>query len=106
MDKAAKKLQQPVMGKKTIIARAFVKDGQEDAFIALAAPLIEAARAEEGNISYSLYQSPSQKTEFIFYEEYKDDAAMMVHRSSAHFNTFAESVQELLDQGLIIELFG
>ena len=47
------------MEKKTIVARAEVLEGKEKEFIAKAEKLIEATRAEEGNISYTLYQCPS-----------------------------------------------
>ena len=67
------------MEKKTIVARAEVLPGKEQEFISKAEPLIQGTRAEEGNISYNLYQNPSNPTAFIFYEEYKDQNAISVH---------------------------
>lgn len=55
------------MEKKTIVARAEVLPGKEQEFISKAEPLIQGTRAEEGNISYNLYQNPSNPTAFIFY---------------------------------------
>ena len=43
------------MEKKTIVARAEVLPGKEQEFISKAEPLIQGTRAEEGNISYSIY---------------------------------------------------
>ena len=60
------------MEKKTIVARVEVLPGKEQAFLQAADALIKGTRAEEGNISYNLYQNPSQPVAFIFYEEYKD----------------------------------
>ena len=64
------------MEKKTIVARVEVLPGKEQAFLQAADALIKGTRAEEGNISYNLYQNPSQPVAFIFYEEYKDQRAI------------------------------
>lgn len=68
------------MEKKTIVARVEVLPGKEQAFLQAADALIKGTRAEEGNISYNLYQNPSQPVAFIFYEEYKDQRAMVYMR--------------------------
>lgn len=70
------------MEKKTIVARVEVLPGKEQAFLQAADALIKGTRAEEGNISYNLYQNPSQPVAFIFYEEYKDQRAMDIHAAS------------------------
>ena len=67
--------------------------------------LVEATRAEEGNVSYTLYQSPEQPTTFIFYEAYKDAAAFETHASSEHFKAFADAITDLLDGDLLVEKF-
>ena len=103
MEKEKTEVQQVKKDKKTVIARVFVKDGQETAFLEVTTPLIQATRAEEGNISYSLYQSTTDPKEFIFYEEYKDEAAFAAHGSSAHFATFANAITDMLAKDLIIE---
>lgn len=93
------------MEKKTIVARAEVLPGKEKEFIAQAEIVIKATRTEEGNFSYSLYQSPFNPSSFIFYEEYKDQSAIRAHASSAHFKAFAEAIKTLLAEELIIETF-
>jgi quinol monooxygenase YgiN len=103
LEKESTELQQPEKSKKTVVARVFVKEGKEAAFLEITAPLIQATRLEEGNISYVLYQSVSDPKEFIFYEEYKDDAALKTHASSAHFATFADAIADMLSKDLIIE---
>ena len=52
--------------KKIISAQVFIKADKVDAFIAATKDLIEKSRAEEGCISYSLYQDPQDKTKFLF----------------------------------------
>ena len=95
----------PVKEKTVIVARVMVKEGQEKAFIEIASKLVTATRAEEGNLFYTLYQSTENPLEFIFYEEYKDDAAFEAHASSAHFAAFAEATNNMMAGELIIDHF-
>jgi quinol monooxygenase YgiN len=95
----------PKKGKKVIVARVAVKSGQEAAFIGVASKLVEATRQEAGNLFYSLYMSPLNPTEFIFYEEYKDDAAFQAHSESAHFAAFADAIKDMTAGDLIVDQF-
>jgi len=91
--------------KKVIVARVKVKEGQEAAFIAVASVLVEATRKEPGCLFYTLYQSPMDSKSFIFYEEYKDQAAFDSHSNSDHFNTFAGTLGDILDGDLVVDQF-
>jgi quinol monooxygenase YgiN len=102
---AAAEVQQPKNDKKVIVARLIVKNGQEKAFIEVASKLVTNTRQEEGNLFYALYQSPTNPVEFIFYEEYKDDAAFQAHASSAHFAAFVEGIKDLTAGDLIVDEF-
>lgn len=93
------------MEKKTIVARVEVLPGKEQEFISKAEPLIQETRAEEGNISYNLYQNPTNPVAFIFYEEYKNQHAIDIHATSTHFRTFGKAIKGLLASELIIESF-
>ena len=93
------------MEKKTIVARAEVLPGKEQEFISKAEPLIQETRNEEGNISYNLYQNPTNPVAFIFYEEYKDQDAIDVHAVSTHFQAFGKAIEGLLASELVIESF-
>lgn len=95
----------PQKAKKTIVCRVVVKEGQEAAFIDVAKTLVDATRQETGNISYNLYQSPFSPQSFIFYEEYKDEAAFNVHANSEHFKAFANAIPDMLAEELNIEQF-
>ncbi|MDR2472419.1 MAG: antibiotic biosynthesis monooxygenase [Tannerella sp.] len=91
--------------KVTIVARATVKAGQEEAFKAVALPLVEATNKEPGNLFYHLYQSPIDPTQFIFYEEYTDQAAFDAHAGSEHFKKFAAAIPDMLAGDLSIGQF-
>lgn len=93
------------MEKKTIVARMQVHKGKEKEFLAHTVELIKATRAEDGNISYTLYQSLENPAMFIFYEEYTNLEAMNKHASSTYLKVFGEAVKDLLAQEKIIERF-
>jgi len=97
--------EQPVKEKTVVVARVMVKAGQEKAFIEIASKLVAATRAEEGNLFYTLYQSTENPSEFIIYEEYKDDAAFEAHASSAHFAAFSEATNGIMAGELMIDQF-
>ncbi|MDR0835478.1 MAG: antibiotic biosynthesis monooxygenase, partial [Tannerella sp.] len=80
-------------------------DGKEADFLKIAQPLVEATNKEEGNLFYELYQSPRDSKIFIFYEEYKDDAAFATHSNSEHFKKFAAALPELLSEEMKIDKF-
>ena len=97
--------EQPEKEKTVVVARVAVKEGQEKAFTEIAAKLVEATRAEEGNLFYSLYQSTENPSIFIIYEEYKDDAAFDAHANSAHFTAFAEATNDIMAGELVVDTF-
>jgi quinol monooxygenase YgiN len=91
--------------KVVVVARAMVKDGQETAFMDAANVLVEATRQEPGCLFYALYRSPSDPGSFLFYEEYKDEAAFAAHSGSEHFKVFAGAIGEMLAEELVIDQF-
>ena len=93
------------MEKRTIVARVEVLPGKEEAFKKVAEGVIEGTRKEAGNCSYNLYQNTSDPTMFLFYEEYKDDAAIDIHASSPYFKAFVAGIKDLLAKDMIIETF-
>ena len=93
------------MAKKIVVARVEVLSGKENDFLNLTSPLIKASNSEEGCLIYTLYQSPHKSTDFIFYEEYKDDTALKTHGESKHFQEFAANVGSLLAKELDIQTF-
>jgi len=96
---------EPKKAKKVVVARVTVKEGQEAAFISVASVLVEATRKEPGCLFYTLYQSPLDSKSFIFYEEYKDEAAFESHGSSDHFKVFAGAIGDIVDGDLIVDQF-
>ena len=63
-------------------------------FIEVAASLVAASRAEEGNVFYTLNRSLDDPCTFAFMECWKDQAAVDVHNATKHFT---ETLPQLAD---------
>lgn len=81
-----------------IIIHAFMKIKPEsrDKFFDLTKPIIMGSQAEEGNITYRLYESTEEINTFVFLEEWEDQDAVNFHNDTPHFKEFIEKVQDHL----------
>ena len=59
-----------------------------DQMVELIGPLVEATLAEEGNVTYGFWASPSEPGVFRVYEEWSSPDAMGLHMASDHMATF------------------
>ena len=82
----------PVVIKKMILARVFVKPENIEEFISAARVIIENTQKEPGCLAYQLYQDPVKKTDFIFVESYKDQAAIDAHFAASYFKEFGSKI--------------
>jgi len=78
---------------KMITARVYIKPGSEDLFIEAAKTIIENSNKEEGCLGYMLYQDPYERTNFIFVEKWKNQAAIDYHFATAHFKDFGTRIE-------------
>lgn len=65
-----------------------VEPSDHDAMVGLIVPLVEATLAEEGNITYGFWASPTEPGVFRVYEEWASTDAMGEHMTSEHMATF------------------
>ena len=91
--------------KKIICAQVFIKADKVDAFLAATKDLIEKSNAEEGCISYALYQDPHDRTKFLFFEEWKNQAAVDFHFSTEHFQKFGATLEECASAPAVITIY-
>jgi len=91
--------------KKIISAQVFIQPEKVDAFLSATKDLIEKSRAEEGCVSYSLYQDPQDKTKFLFFEEWKNQAAVDFHFATEHFQKFGETLEECASAPAVITIY-
>jgi quinol monooxygenase YgiN len=81
--------------KKMILAKVYIKPGNESDFIEAAKVMIENSNKEEGCLGYMLYQDPYEKTNFIFVESYKNQAAIDTHFSTSYFKEFGGKIADI-----------
>lgn len=65
-----------------------VKPGTEEKCREYIRHLHEHSRKEPGCVQYIGHQSTEDPRKFLFYEQYKDGAALQAHRDSAHFKKY------------------
>ncbi len=75
----------------TVVAKFRAVKGKGDALAAIFKEQVKAVRnAEPGCLIYRLHRSTTDPDVFIFYEQYKDDAAFESHRQGSHLVPFRE----------------
>ena len=89
----------------TINATVYVKENQLKAYDELAQTLIRGTRNERGNLRYDMYQSMERPGEFIFIEQYANQAALDAHHEADHFTTFLKMVEPLLAKEMDVAVF-
>lgn len=90
---------------KIITAHKFIKPEKVSEFIEFTKDAIAKSRAEDGCISYTLYQDPSDSTKFIFFEQWKDQAAIDHHFSTDHFKTSGSRAAEFEAAPTILTIY-
>jgi quinol monooxygenase YgiN len=75
----------------TVVAKVRAAKGKGDALAALLKEQVTAVRkTEPGLLVYRPHRSTKDPDLFIFYEQYKDDAAFDAHRKSPHLAAYRE----------------
>lgn len=82
-----------------------VKPERKEDFIALAQSLIAPSRAEVGVLSYSFYKDETQDNVFIFFEEWKNQAALDEHFQTSYFKEFCEKSPDLFIETPLIKIY-
>ena len=81
---------------KIIIAQVSVQENHITSFLEFAEIMVRESNAESGCLVYKLLNDVAEPTDFIFYEEYTDQAAIDVHNNSKHFATFVSQISDML----------
>jgi quinol monooxygenase YgiN len=92
----------------TVVAKVRAATGKGDALAALLQEQVAAVRrAEPGCLVYRPHRSTTDPDLFIFYEQYRDDAAFESHRKAPHLAAFRERREkEGLTQGAVeVEIY-
>ena len=92
----------------TVVAKVRAAKGKGDALAALLAEQAGVVRKNEpGCLAYRPHRSTKDPDLFIFYEQYKDDAAFDLHRKAPHLAAYRERrEQEGLTEGAVeVEIY-
>ena len=89
-----------------IILTAMVKaqKGKEKKVEEILRGMVPNVQNEKGTLKYILHRSRKDPTEFMFYEEYVDQAALDLHGGTSYFKDLGKNLNGLLD-GAPKELF-
>ena len=81
-----------------VVAQLKVKAGGQDGFEEAAKKLVAAVNANEpGCKLYQLFKVHESETDYVFMEQYEDQAAVDAHRASDHFKTLGAAMGPFLD---------
>ncbi|MGD0076288.1 MAG: putative quinol monooxygenase [Candidatus Binataceae bacterium] len=81
----------------TIVARLTAKQGSEQQLEAALRAMIPKVREESGATAYILHRSVKNPALFVFYEVYKDEAALDHHTKTPHMAELQSKLPALLD---------
>ncbi|QHU99674.1 putative quinol monooxygenase [Synechocystis sp. CACIAM 05] len=82
-----------------------VKPDKKEAFIALSQTFIEPSRSEPGCISYSFYEDETEDNSFLFFEVWRNRAALDYHFQTPYFHEFVEKSPDLLAKPAEIKIY-
>ena len=80
-----------------VIAHFRAKPDTVDALKNLLATLIEPTRAEDGCITYELWQNDQDPTDITFVEEWTNHAALETHLATEHIQSALGQLGDLVD---------
>lgn len=87
-----------------LIAMLKAQKGKEKKVEEILRSMVPSVQNEKGTLKYILHRSRKDPTEFLFYEEYVDQAALDFHGGTSYFKDLGKNLNGLLD-GAPKELF-
>ena len=77
-----------------LVARVKVKEDAIEEALKLCRTQVENSRAEDGSVIYNLHQAIDNPSVFVFYEVWKDKAALDIHFDKSYSKEFFEKMNE------------
>ena len=88
-----------------IFAKMTVKEENLNEFLTVAAELVSKSAAEDGNLFYSMNRSTEDPETFAFFECWKDEDALEIHRNTEHSIVLFPKLEALCVDGVHGEYF-
>ena len=90
----------------TVVAKIYPKPGKENELEAILRQQVEAVRkAEPDCLVYRPHRSVNEPVHFLFYEQYRSEAAFELHRKAPHLAAFQERRKDLVARPPDIEIY-
>lgn len=88
-----------------VTAKLTVKPGANQAFVQLMKQLVnEVTTHEPGCLLYALHQSREDSQTYIVLEQYANEAALIAHPKTAHYQNYSKQMAQYLAAAPVIEL--
>jgi quinol monooxygenase YgiN len=78
------------------------KPGQEEAVKEVLVALVGLTRKEPGCLCYNLHQSKSDKTQFMFYEQWASKEALDAHGKTPHMKAPGGKLKDKTEKGGVV----
>ncbi|MGH7323711.1 MAG: putative quinol monooxygenase [Candidatus Rokuibacteriota bacterium] len=90
----------------TVVAKLRAKPGRETELEALLKRQVKAVRSNEPDcLVYRLHRLTQDATVFLFYEQYRSEAAFDAHRKAAHLAAFQSERKDLVAGPAEVEIY-
>jgi len=90
----------------TVVAKLRAKAGRETELAAILTRQVAAVRANEPDcLVYRLHRSDRDPTLFLFYEQYRSEAAFEFHRKAPHLAAFQSERKDLVAGPAEVEIY-
>ncbi len=76
-----------------IVATVVLKAEKRDELLAGFGRLVELSRQEAGNLRYDLHQDIQNPNRVVFFENWRDQAAIDAHNATEHFQGFLKAIE-------------
>ena len=88
-----------------VVAILTAKQGKEQEMEDALKWVMPQVEAEEGTLQYVLHRAKKEPGKFLFYEKYRDKAALNVHGSTPYFSELFSRIGPLLEGSPTIEIY-
>ncbi|MBP1743539.1 MAG: antibiotic biosynthesis monooxygenase [Firmicutes bacterium] len=88
-----------------LVSKRILKEGKIEEFINVFKELTGPSRAEEGCLSYELFQDQKDPRVFSIIEEWADQEALDEHKKAAHFVKLVPALDELTEKKLDFNIY-
>ena len=89
----------------TVLALVKAKEGMEETVRQELLSVVSPTRSEPGCINYDLYQATGEKSQFMFFENWKSMEDLEKHRERPHMKAYRQRVGSLLAKPTEVTLF-